>query len=96
MVIVWTFGEMTLFPAMATHLSEVAPPTQRGTYMGAYSMSLSIALTVGPWLGNELLDATGPAGVWSAMFALGVLGAALMVYAAPPHLRLRSADAAEF
>jgi MFS family permease len=96
MVIVWTFGEMTLFPAMASHLGEVAPPTQRGTYMGAYSMSLSIALTVGPWLGNELLAATGPAGVWSAMFALGVLGAVLMVYAAPPHLRLRSAGAAEF
>jgi hypothetical protein len=64
--------------------------------MGAYSMSLSVALTVGPWLGNELLAAAGPVGVWSVMFALGILGAVLMVYAAPPHLRMRSADAAEF
>jgi predicted MFS family arabinose efflux permease len=96
MVVVWTFGEMTLFPAMATHLGEVAPPAQRGTYMGAYSMSLSIALTLGPWLGNEMLATGGPRGVWSVMFALGVLGAALMVYAAPPHLRIRSRDAVEF
>jgi MFS family permease len=96
MVVVWTFGEMTLFPAMATHLGEIAPPAQRGTYMGAYSMSLSIALTLGPWLGNELLAAAGPRGVWSVMFALGVLGAILMAYAAPPHLRMRSADVAEF
>jgi MFS family permease len=96
MVIVWTFGEMTLFPAMASHLGEIAPPALRGTYMGAYSMSLSIALTVGPWLGNELLATAGPVGVWTVMFALGVLGAVLMVYAAPPHLRMRSADAAEF
>ncbi len=96
MVVVWTFGEMTLFPAMASHLGEVAPPRQRGTYMGAYSMSLSIALTLGPWLGNELLGTSGPIGVWSVMFALGVLGAVLMVYAAPPHLRMRSPVAAEF
>ena len=96
MVIVWTFGEMTLFPAMATHLSEVAPPAQRGTYMGAYSMSLSIALTLGPWLGNQLLGSTGPKELWSVMFGLGVAGAALMVYAAPPHLRMRPRDDAEF
>jgi MFS family permease len=95
MVVVWTFGEMTLFPAMAAHLGEAAPPAQRGTYMGAYSMSLSVALTVGPWLGNELLAATGPVWMWSVMFALGVLGAVLMVYAAPPHLRMHSVNVVE-
>jgi MFS family permease len=95
MVIVWTFGEMMLFPAMAAHLGEIAPTSLRGTYMGAYSMSLSIALTLGPWLGTQLLATTGPAGVWSIMFALGVLAAVLMVYAAPPHRRRRAAGGAE-
>jgi MFS family permease len=95
MVIVWTFGEMMLFPAMAAHLGEIAPPSLRGTYMGAYSMSLSVALTLGPWLGTQLLAATGPVGVWSVMFALGALAAVLMVYAAPPHLRRRAAVVAE-
>jgi predicted MFS family arabinose efflux permease len=95
MVIVWTFGEMMLFPAMAAHLGEIAPPSLRGTYMGAYSMSLSVALTLGPWLGTQLLATTGPVGVWSVMFALGVLAAVLMVYAAPPHRRRRAAVAAE-
>jgi MFS family permease len=95
MVIVWTFGEMMLFPAMAAHLGEIAPESLRGTYMGAYSMSLSIALTLGPWLGTQLLATTGPAGVWSVMFVLGVLAAVLMVYAAPPHRRRRAAVAAE-
>src|SRR3954469_2009214 len=96
MVIVWTFGEMMLFPAMAAHLGEVAPEALRGTYMGAYSMSLSVALTLGPWMGVQLLAESGPFGVWSVMFALGVLGAILMAYAAPPHLRQRVADVAEF
>ena len=94
MVVVWTFGEMMLFPAMAAHLGEIAPDSLRGTYMGAYSMSLSIALTLGPWLGTQLLADTGPVGVWSVMFALGALAALLMAYAAPPHLRRRSAAAA--
>jgi MFS family permease len=96
MVIVWTFGEMTLFPAMAAHLAEVAPASLRGTYMGAYSMSLSVALTLGPWLGTRLLGDTGATATWSVMFALGALGALLMVYAAPPHLRKRAVNAAEF
>jgi MFS family permease len=95
MVIVWTFGEMMLFPAMAAHLGEIAPPSLRGTYMGAYSMSLSVALTLGPWLGTQLLASTGPVGVWSFMFALGALAAVLMVYAAPPHRRRRVAIGAE-
>jgi MFS family permease len=95
MVIVWTFGEMMLFPAMAAHLGEIAPETLRGTYMGAYSMSLSVALTLGPWLGTQLLAMSGAVAVWSVMFVLGVLAAVLMVYAAPPHLRRRAAIAAE-
>ena len=95
MVVVWTLGEMMLFPAMAAHLGEIAPDSLRGTYMGAYSMSLSVALTLGPWLGTQLLATTGAVGVWSVMFALGALAAVLMVYAAPPHLRRRAAAAAE-
>ncbi|MDQ6690745.1 MAG: MFS transporter [Gemmatimonadota bacterium] len=95
MVIVWTFGEMMLFPAMAAHLGEIAPESLRGTYMGAYSMSLSVALTLGPWLGTQLLAVWGAAGVWSVMFVLGAMAAVLMVYAAPPRLRRRAAVVAE-
>ena len=94
-VVIWTFGEMMLFPAMAAHLGEIAPENRRGAYMGAYSMSLSIALTVGPWLGTQLLATAGPAGVWSLMFALGALAAVLMVFAAPQRRPIRVAIAAE-
>lgn len=81
--IIWTFGEMMLFPAMAAHLGDIAPEAQRGVYMGAYSMSLSLALTVGPWLGTQLLSRLGPVVVWYFMFGLGALAAALMGLAAP-------------
>lgn len=84
-----------LFPAMAAHLGEIAPENKRGAYMGAYSMSLALALTFGPWLGTQLLASTGPVGVWSAMFGLGAIAAALMVYGAPHARQLRAAVAAE-
>ena len=82
-VVVWTFGEMMLFPAISAHMGEIAPENRRGVYMGAYSMSLSLALTVGPWMGTQLLAAFGPVNVWSVMFALGALAAVSMAYAAP-------------
>jgi len=93
--VVWTFGEMMLFPAMAAHLGDIAPEAQRGAYMGAYSMSLSLALTVGPWLGTQLLSRLGPTVAWYFMFALGALAAALMGFAAPHRRMLRVPAGAE-
>jgi hypothetical protein len=51
--------------------------------MGAYSMSLSVAFTVGPWMGTQILDSVGPFAVWSTMLVLGGLSAVLMAYSAP-------------
>jgi predicted MFS family arabinose efflux permease len=90
-VVVWTFGEMLLFPAMSAHMAEIAPENRRGAYMGAYSMSLSVALTLGPWMGTQLLASFGPVTVWSVMFALGAFAALLMAY---PIRRVRPALAA--
>jgi len=82
-VVIWTFGEMMLFPAMSAHMGDIAPENRRGAYMGAYTMALSVAFTLGPWAGVSLLAALGPTVIWLVMFALGALAAALMAYAAP-------------
>jgi MFS family permease len=82
-VVVWTFGEMLLFPALSAHMAEIAPENRRGAYMGAYSMSLSVALTVGPWMGTQLLASLGPVTTWSVMFVLGALAALLMASPSP-------------
>jgi MFS family permease len=83
-VVVWTFGEMLLFPAMAAHMGEISPENRRGSYMGAYSMSLSLAFTLGPWMGTHLLASAGPLVAWTTMLILGVMAAMLMAYSAPP------------
>ena len=95
-VLLWTFGEMMLFPAMAAYLGDIAPPARRGAYMGAYSMSLSLALSFGPWWGTQLLSSFGPTALWLIMFGFGVLAAGLMVYATPRRRMLHSKVVAEF
>jgi MFS family permease len=95
-VVLWTFGEMMLFPAMAAYLGDIAPPARRGAYMGAYSLSLNLALMAGPWAGTQILAVAGPTTLWLIMFLFGALAAALMAYATPRRRVLHSTAVAEF
>src|SRR5678815_4221761 len=70
-VVIWTFGEMILFPSTATYVSELAPPGRRGEYMGFYSMTFGIGFTLGPWAGLNVLEAPGARTLWLACLAVG-------------------------
>jgi MFS family permease len=77
-VVVWTFGEMILFPATAAYVSELAPPTRRGEYMGFYSMTFGIGFTLGPWAGLSVLEAAGARTLWLACLAVGTVSTVLL------------------
>jgi MFS family permease len=77
-VVVWTFGEMILFPATAAYVSELAPPARRGEYMGFYSMTFGIGFTLGPWAGLNVLEAAGARTLWVACLAVGTLSTLLL------------------
>ncbi|MGH9745296.1 MAG: MFS transporter [Candidatus Acidiferrales bacterium] len=77
-VIVWTFGEMILLPGSSAYAAEIAPPGRRGEYMGLYTMSFSIAFSLGPFLGAELLQRWGPHGLWGAAFVSGIISTLMM------------------
>jgi len=82
-VVIWTFGEMILFPSTAAYISELAPPGRRGEYMGFYSMTFGIGFTVGPWAGLTLLEAAGGRWVWLACFAVGGVSTLLLARVRP-------------
>jgi len=88
-VVIWTFGEMVLLPASSAYVAEIAPEDRRGSYMGLYTMSFSVAFAIGPWLGTLALDRRGPAFLWGAAFLLGCLSAAMMarIRQGPAHAR---------
>jgi len=77
-VVVWTFGEMILMPGSSAYAAEIAPAGRRGEYMGLYTMSFSIAFSLGPWLGAVLLQHRGPHVLWGTVFASGMFSALLM------------------
>jgi MFS family permease len=69
--IVWTFGEMILFPVSAAYVADLAPPGRSGEYMGAYSSTFSLSLIVGPWAGTAALDRFGPNVLWTGVLLCG-------------------------
>ena len=80
-VVVWTFGEMLLFPSMAAFVAEIAPAERRGAYMGLYTFMWSVAFAVAPWLGTVALERAGAAVLWTACFACGAIAAGIFALA---------------
>lgn len=76
-VVIWTFGEMILFPTTTAYVAQLAPEGRTGEYMGAFTSTFSLALIVGPWMGTALLDRFGGQIMWLVMLAIGLLAASL-------------------
>lgn len=83
-VVVWTFGEMILFPANAAYVAELAPSNRRGEYMGFYAMTFGFGVTLGPWAGLVAYEALGARGLWLACLAAGAISAVLLARVAKP------------
>ncbi|HSE40028.1 MAG TPA: MFS transporter [Acidobacteriota bacterium] len=77
-VVIWTFGEMILFPAMSAYVAHIAPPHRQGQYMGFYVMTFGIGFTLAPWGGTQLLDKFGGMFFWMIMFGIGLISVVLM------------------
>ena len=78
-MIVWTFGEMMLFPQAAAYVAEIAPPARRGQYMGAYSLAFSFAFAVAPWAGTSAYARFGARSLWLGVFAVGLVSTLMMI-----------------
>jgi MFS family permease len=77
-IVVWTFGEMMLFPQASAYVAEIAPASRRGEYMGAYSLAFNISFAIAPWAGTVAFDRYGARFLWLSVFAVGVISAVMM------------------
>jgi MFS family permease len=76
-ITVFTLGEVAMAGVNPTFVSELSPPSLRGTYQGAWMLSFSLAAFAAPLLGGTLLGAIGSRNLWLGCFAVGVLAAAV-------------------
>lgn len=70
-VIVWTIGEMLVFPLIFSFVSARAPKEGYGRYMGMTTFTFSLTYVIGPAIGTYVYDNISAAALW---FGLGVLG----------------------
>lgn len=72
-VLVWTVGEMLVFPIVSSAVADRAPEASRGSYMGILNLSFAAAFVVGPLAGTWVYENLGPQTLWYACGALGFL-----------------------
>jgi MFS family permease len=77
-VVVWTFGEIVLFPGLNAAVADLAPEARRGEYMGLYMTAFNLAFAIGPWAGTAILERWGGPVLWTGAFLAGLVSAILL------------------
>ncbi len=72
-VVVWSTGEMLVFPFMAGFISNRANDNNRGKYMGLFTFTFALALVIGPALGTWIYETYNPIILWNGIGFMGVL-----------------------
>jgi MFS family permease len=72
-MVVMTFGELITAPTATAFVANLAPPDQRGRYLGFFGLNWFIALSIGPMGAGFLSDTISPVAPWYAGAVVGVL-----------------------
>jgi MFS family permease len=81
-VVVWTLGEIITAGLGAAIVADLAPPSMRGRYSGAYGAVWAAAYLLGPLGGTRLL-ALSPVALWLTCGLLATAAAAGLLLLAP-------------
>jgi MFS family permease len=75
--VIWSLGDLLLLGRYYTIVSAIAPDHARGRYLALFGISWGIATTVAPMTVTQLLETTGPAGLWTGSALAAVVLAVL-------------------
>jgi MFS family permease len=85
-------GEGAVYTAGSAWIVDLAPDERRGRVLGLYGLAVWGGLSVGPLLGELLLDLGGYTTVWLFAAAMPVLGALIALAARDPFVPLKHAE----
>lgn len=71
-VVLWTFGEMLVFPLVATFIANRADDRSRGKYMGLFTLTFSLSFVLGPMFGSTAYAQLGPKWMWLSTGWIGL------------------------
>ena len=83
----WTVGEVIGLPVAATMVANLAAPSLRGRYQGAFSMSWGIAFVVSPLAAGETMQRFGTRTLWLGCLAVAFVVAVGHLLTAEPRRR---------
>jgi len=75
-VIVWSIGEMLVFPLTGGYIANRAQDSNRGTYMGLFSFVFSLSFVFGPSIGSAIYSRFGGDFLWFLSGIGGIVAAA--------------------
>ncbi len=78
-IIIWTFGEMIFFPAVASMAAELSPESKRGEYMGYFQTTFSLSFILAPWIGTQALQNYGSVVLWTSAFFVSQISVLLIL-----------------
>jgi len=88
LTVVWTLGEMILFPAASSYIAEIAPKARRGSYMSLLSTISNLGMLLGPFGGAIVMEYAGARGLWIACGLWGMISVIIFTYLREPKLSL--------
>ena len=71
-VILWSIGEILIFPIIATLIANRADASHLGRYMGVFTLTFSMSMVVAPMTGTFVYERFGPAILWTSFAGIGV------------------------
>lgn len=85
-------GEGAVYTAGSAWIVDLAPEERRGQVLGLYGLAVWGGLSIGPLLGELLLDLGGYTAVWIFAAVMPILGALVALFARDPFVPLKHAE----
>ncbi len=78
-IMIWTLGEIMIFPFSHAIVTDMAPVAYRARYLGVFTMCFSSGNMVGAPLGGYILASGGGASLWVGTFLFCMLASVLFL-----------------
>lgn len=78
LTLIWTIGEMILYPSASSYIADIAPAEHRGSYMSIFSACLNLGILLGPWTGAIVMQHLGSHALWVTCGIWGMVSVAIM------------------